>query len=124
MNRLRPDGFLKLCWVFPYTPPVGPGLWVPTPPAFAAASTPYLGNNRPIIAGSTYNTQPGPPIAYSEDPKSAFYQRVAQVYGASQSLTPDQTAQGFILERFSRSYRTRALGKRITTGIETTQFTC
>jgi hypothetical protein len=34
----------------PYTPPVGPGLWVPTPPLYAPASTPYWGNNRPIIA--------------------------------------------------------------------------
>ena len=49
-----------------YTPPVGPGLWQPTPPAKGAASTPYWGNNRTIIAGSIDNTQPGPPIAYSE----------------------------------------------------------
>ena len=76
----------------PYTPPVGPGLWVPTPPAFAAASLPYWGNNRPIIAGSIDNTQPGAPIAYSEDPKSPFFQMVKQVYDASQNLTPDQTA--------------------------------
>ncbi len=76
----------------PYTPPVGLGLWVPTPPAFANASTPYWGNNRTTVAGSIDNTQPGPPIAYSENPKSDFYQMVLQVYNASQSLTPDQTA--------------------------------
>jgi len=84
----------------PYTPPAGPGLWVPTPPAFAPASTPYLGKNRPIIAGSTDNTQPGPPIPYSEDPKSAFYQMAAQVYGTSQTLTPDQIAQGLFWRDF------------------------
>lgn len=55
-----------------YTSPVGPGLWAPTPPAFAPASTPYLGNNRPVIAGSIDNTMPGAPVTYSEDPKSAF----------------------------------------------------
>ena len=75
-----------------YTSPVGPGLWVPTPPAFAAASTPYLGNNRPIIAGSIDNTQPGPPIPYSEEPKSAFYQMALNDYSVSLTLTPDQTA--------------------------------
>ncbi len=75
-----------------YTSPVGPGLWVPTPPAFAAPSTPYLGNNRPIIAGSIDNTQPGPPIAYSEEPKSAFYQMALNDYSVSLTLTPDQTA--------------------------------
>lgn len=76
----------------PYTPPVGPGLWVPTPPAFAAASTPYWGNNRPIIEGSIDNTQPGAPIPYSEDPKSPFYQEAKLVYDVSQTLTPEQTA--------------------------------
>jgi hypothetical protein len=75
-----------------YTPPIGPGFWEPTPPAFAAASTPYWGKNRPIVSGSIDNTQPGPPIAYSEDPKSAFYLMAKGVYDASQNLTADQTA--------------------------------
>lgn len=76
----------------PYTPPVGDGLWVPTPPAFAAASTPYFGNLRPIVAGSTDNTQPGAPVAYSTDSKSPFFQMALQVYNAHQNITPDQTA--------------------------------
>lgn len=74
----------------PYTPPVGPGLWVPTPPAYAKPISPFYGNNRPIIAGSGDNAQPGPPIAYSEDPKSAFYHMVNDLYIASKSLTMDQ----------------------------------
>jgi len=74
-----------------YTPPVGAGLWVPTSPAFAAASTPYWGNNRPIVEGSGLNTQPVAPITYSEDPSSSFFQMAKQVYDASQVLTTDQT---------------------------------
>ena len=77
----------------PYTPPVGPGLWVPTPPLYVPASTPYWGNNRPIIAGSTDNTQPGPPIPYSEDANSDFYKMVKHVYTVSQHLTHDDSAQ-------------------------------
>ncbi|MDB5279567.1 MAG: phosphatase family protein [Ferruginibacter sp.] len=77
-----------------YTPPVGPGLWVPTPPGFGAASTPYFGNLRTIVTGSTSNSQPGAPIAYSEDPNSTFYKMVLNVYTVSQNLTPAQTAQG------------------------------
>ncbi len=77
----------------PYTPPVGKGLWVPTPPSFAPASTPYWGNNRPIIAGDIDNTQPGAPIAYSEDPNSAFYKMVNHVYTVSKHLTPSDSAQ-------------------------------
>jgi len=75
----------------PYTPPTGLGLWVPTPPALAKASTPFWGNNRPIVAGSIDNTQPGAPTPYSEDPSSPFFQMVKQVYDASQTLTTDQT---------------------------------
>ena len=35
-----------------YTPPTGPGMWVRTPPAFAAAFGPYWKNNRLMVAGS------------------------------------------------------------------------
>ena len=84
------DGYLHAS--DPYTAPTGPGLWVPTPPAFAAASTPYWGNLRTIVPGSGNNTQPGAPIPYSEDPSSAFYLMVKEVYDVSQTLTPAQTA--------------------------------
>lgn len=75
-----------------YTPPVGAGLWVPTPPAFASASTPYWGKNRPVIAGSTSNTRPAAPISYSQEAGSPFYNMVKEVYDASNNLTPDQMA--------------------------------
>jgi hypothetical protein len=76
----------------PYTPPVGDGLWVPAPPAFAPASTPYFGNNRTIISGSTAGTQAPAPPAYSIEPGSAFYSMVKEVYDVSQTLTDDQKA--------------------------------
>jgi PAP2 superfamily len=76
----------------PYTAPVGAGLWVPTAPAFAAASTPYWGNNRPVIAGSAGVVQlPVLPV-YSTDPNSAFYKMVKQVYDTSQTLSDDKKA--------------------------------
>ena len=37
------------------------------------------------------NTQPGAPLAYSEDPTSPFFQMVKHDYDISQTLTPDQT---------------------------------
>lgn len=75
-----------------YTIPVGNGLWTPTAPAFANPVTPYWGNNRPVIEGSTANAQPAAPTAYSTDPGSAFYRMAKQVYEASQNLTGDQKA--------------------------------
>jgi len=76
--------------VLPYTPPVGPGLWEPTPPAFAKAIGPFWRNNRPIIAGSGDNSLAPPPLSYSEDPQSAFYKMVNDLYTASKNLTIDQ----------------------------------
>ncbi len=76
----------------PYTAPTGPGLWKPTPPAFANPATPYWGNNRPIIRGSTANTQPSGPLDYSTDDQSPFYKMVKKVYDVSKNLTDDQKA--------------------------------
>jgi hypothetical protein len=76
--------------VLPYTIPVGPGLWEKTPPAFASPIGPFWSNDRPIIKGSGDNSQPPPPIAYSEDPNSAFYHMVNDLYTASKTLTTDQ----------------------------------
>ena len=75
-----------------YTPPVKDGYWVPTPPAFAAPASPYWGNNRTVVKGSTTNTGSEAPIAYSTDPNSAFYQMAKNVYDASLTLTEDQKA--------------------------------
>ncbi len=75
-----------------YTVPTGAGLWKPTPPAGAAPITPYWGNNRNIITGSTTNTLPGAPLAYSTEAASPFYQMAKQVYDISQTLTDDQKA--------------------------------
>ncbi|MGB8190264.1 MAG: vanadium-dependent haloperoxidase [Chitinophagaceae bacterium] len=76
----------------PYNPPVGPGLWKPTAPAFASPATPYWGNNRTIISGSIENTQPSAPPAYSVEPGTSFHNMVKYVYDASQNLTDDQKA--------------------------------
>jgi hypothetical protein len=61
-------------------------------PAFAIASTPYLGKVRPIVSGSGDNAQPAAPTTYSENPSSDFYAMVKELYDVSQSLTPKQTA--------------------------------
>lgn len=76
----------------PYTLPEGIGIWKPTPLAFAAPSTPYWGNNRPIVKGSLNNTAvPGLP-PYSTNTQSAFYKMVQQVYDSSLTLSEDKKA--------------------------------
>ena len=76
----------------PYTLPIGPGLWVSTPPAFPSAVSPYWGNNRTLVSGSLTGTLPLPPLLYSEDPSSDYYKMEKEVYDASVSLTSEQTA--------------------------------
>ena len=94
----KTDGYTKAN--APYTPPVGPGLWAPTPPAFTAAFGPYWGNNRLLVPGSLDGSYPSAPTPYSTDPSSDYYKMVKQVYDLSQTLTPDQTA----LAIFYRDY--------------------
>ena len=75
-----------------YTPPVGPGLWKPTPPAFAAAAVPYWGKNRLMVATSLDGVELEAPPVYSEDPNSEYYMMMKEVYDASLSLTDEQKA--------------------------------
>jgi hypothetical protein len=83
------DGFAALhdC---PYTPPVGPGLWEPTPPAFAPPLEPCWGQLRPLVLASGDACAPPPPPVYSEDPASAFYAFGLEVYTTSVTLTEEQ----------------------------------
>jgi len=79
----------------PYTVLTGPGMWVPTPPAFSPNPLgPYWKNLRVMVSGSGNNAQPPAPPAYSEVPGSEFYNMVNQVYTVSQTLTQAQIDQG------------------------------
>lgn len=73
-----------------YVPPVFPGAWVPTPPAFLNGISPYVANARPYLLEDKNTISPPFPFAYSEDPNSDFYNMVKNVYDVSQSLTPEQ----------------------------------
>jgi PAP2 superfamily len=76
----------------PYVPPVGPGLWVSTPPNFPAAVNPYAYQRRLMVAGVANGTALAAPPAYSTDPASPFFAMVKDVYDKSQALTAAQTA--------------------------------
>lgn len=71
-----------------YVPPVGPGLWQPTYPDYTPALFPYWGKVRPFAL------HPGddaglPPIPFSEDPNSAFYQQAKEVQVSVDSVTQE-----------------------------------
>jgi PAP2 superfamily/TAT (twin-arginine translocation) pathway signal sequence len=85
------EGYLRN---FPpnYAPPVGPGLWVPTPPGFQPALQPFWGANRCTVLTSGAACPPGDHTPYSADPSSTFHAEAMEVYDAVNHLTPEQRA--------------------------------
>jgi membrane-associated phospholipid phosphatase len=84
------DGFTTLSNC-PYTPPVGPGLWVPTPPLFTPNPLqPCWGQLRPLVLTAADECAPPPPPAYSPAPTSAFYANALEVYQTNLTLTQEQ----------------------------------
>lgn len=74
----------------PYTPPVFPGAWEPTPPAFGPPVTPYAGNMRPFVQSHSSGNSAPPPIPYSEAVGSDFYKMAKDLYDVSTTMTTDQ----------------------------------
>jgi hypothetical protein len=85
------EGYLRN---FPsdHVPPVGPGLWVPTPPAFLPALQPRWGSNRPFCLSSPSSCPSGVPTPYSEAPDSLWVAEAREVQEAVNELTPEQEA--------------------------------
>src|SRR5262245_53307379 len=85
------EGYLRN---FPasYVPPAGPGLWVPTPPAFQSALQPFWGTNHCFVLRSGDECPPGDHTTYSVEPSSAFYAEAVEVYDAVNRLSPEQRA--------------------------------
>jgi len=87
------DGSANAC---SFTPPVGPGMWVPTLPAFAPPLLPCWGQVRPFAVDSGAACPPGPPPAYSEDTASACFTEAFEVWETGENLTAEQaTIAGF-----------------------------
>src|SRR4030095_7791530 len=84
-NWTKADGFFAL--YPPYVPPVGPGLWKPTPPGFASANSPYFGQVRTNMPGVLNENAPPPPLTYSIVPGSAFYNSMVEVYNTTPLLS-------------------------------------
>jgi len=83
------EGYLRN---FPssYVPPVGPGLWEPTPPGFLPALQPFWGRNRCLAIAGGAACPPGDHPAYSVHPSSDFYVEALEVYETVSRLTPEQ----------------------------------
>jgi hypothetical protein len=74
-----------------YLPPVGPGLWEPTPPGFLPALQPSWGGNRTFLPAPAA-CDPGPPPPYSTDPDSMCFAEASEVYATVNALSNEQLA--------------------------------
>lgn len=75
-----------------YTPPTGPGQWVPTPPAMAAPLQPCWGNLRPFAMLFASECLPLSFPPYSTEAGSGFALEAQEVYDTVNSLTPEELA--------------------------------
>lgn len=75
-----------------YALPVGPGKWVPTPPAYnPIPMLPYWGKNRVFYAeNGSVNCQPPAPPPFSMEQGSAYYSEFNTVYEISRSMNEEQ----------------------------------
>ena len=106
----------------PYTPPVGPGYWLPTPPAFGPPVTPWLGQMVPFTMSSVAQFFPdeGPDALDSQQWIDDYNQ--VMTLGAINSTvrTPKQTEIGLFWtehtgQQYARAFRNLATQK----GLET-----
>lgn len=75
-----------------YLPPVGAGLWEPTPAAFRPAVEPFWSRVRPLVLRSADEVAPAGPVAFDPDPSSAFGQQAMATYRQSLDNTAEQRA--------------------------------
>ena len=68
------------------------GKWIPTPPVYMAAIEPYWNKIRPILLDSCTQFRAAPPLAFSTDEKSPFYQQAKEVYNTVNQLSGEQKA--------------------------------
>lgn len=74
-----------------YKLPRGPGVWQPTAPAFLTTPLqPQWGENRTFALTREEPCAAKPPLPYSEEPASPFYQQAQEVYNTVRLLTPEQ----------------------------------
>lgn len=100
---------------FPYSPPVGPGFYQRTPPAFAPPITPWLGQMAPftMTGAAQFFPDEGPTPLDSQDWIDDYNQVIALGANNSTVRTPQQTEIGLFWtehtgQQYGRAFRTLA----------------
>jgi len=95
----------------PYTPGSGPGVWQPTPPKFAPALTPWLGQMRPFTMKSAGQFLPGGPSPLDSDEWTDDYQEVRALGDVNSAIrTAEQSEIGLFWTEHTAQQYARAFG--------------
>ncbi len=86
----KSDGYLKLSTLRRYRPLKGEGYWYPTPPAYMEAVEPNWRTIRPLVIDSAAQFKPLPPVPYSVDSTSRYYQLTQEVFVVGKNLSQEQ----------------------------------
>jgi hypothetical protein len=105
----------------PYTWPSvpTPGVWIPTPPAFAAPALPWLGKMVPFTMTSPSEFRPDPPYSLTSTEWAKDYNQIKAV-GAVNSVvrTPEQTEIALfwtdhVGTQYARAFRALAVARNL-----------
>ena len=100
-----------------FTKPPAPGVWRPTPPAFAPMAVPWLGGVTPLLVDSATQFAPPPPPALTSRRYTRDFAEVKAVGSATSTVrTADQTAtalffSGNALVQFNAALRGQAASR-------------
>ena len=75
-----------------WEPAPGPDQWVSTPPNYRPAIEPYWAEVRPMVLRSAWEVEPEPPLPFSTEPGSAFFQQAMTTYRQWKINTPEHVA--------------------------------
>jgi len=95
----------------PYVPGSGPGVWLPTPPAFAAAATPWLPQFRPFTMTTSADYRPDGPTPLGSEAWKRDYNLTRLFGGSTGSLRSDaETEIGLFWTEHPTEQYARAFG--------------
>lgn len=96
-----------------------PGVWIPTPPAFAAPAMPWFGKVVPLTMSSPSEFRPEPPPALSSREWADDYNQVKALGAVNSTVrTPEQTEIGLFWtdhagRQYSQAFRALAVARNL-----------
>ena len=102
---------------FPAVPT--PGVWIKTPPAFAAPAIPWLSQVVPFTMSSPSEFRPGPPPSLTSSEWADDYNQVKALGAVNSTVrTPEQTEIGLfwtdhVGTQYSRAFRALAIARNL-----------